>query len=227
VTGVINAPTLRRDGSLLCEEGYDAKTGLLLLNAPPVSIKMKPTRADAEAAIETLRGLISETPFVDAAGRAVALSLILTIILRGALETSPLHIFVSPTAGSGKSYVVDIANLIATGRRCAVVAATGISEELEKRLGAAMLSGRPLISLDNLDGELSSNLLCQAVSQPVVSFRPLGASVEVSLTTRSVFAATGNNLTIADDLGRRTIMARLDGAWNGFGTVSFRKSRWN
>jgi hypothetical protein len=28
VTGVINAPTLRRDGSLLCEEGYDAKTGL-------------------------------------------------------------------------------------------------------------------------------------------------------------------------------------------------------
>jgi putative DNA primase/helicase len=81
---------------------------------------------------------------------------------------------------------------------------------LEKRLGAAMLSGRPLISLDNLDGELSSNLLCQAVSQPVVSFRPLGASVEISLTTRSVFVATGNNLTIADDLGRRTIMARLD-----------------
>jgi putative DNA primase/helicase len=117
---------------------------------------------------------------------------------------------VAPTAGSGKSFVVDIASLIATGHRCAVVAATGISEELEKRLGAALVSGRPLVSLDNLSGELSSNLLCQAVSQPVISFRPLGVSAEVNLTTRSVFVATGNNLSIADGLGRRTLLATLD-----------------
>jgi len=160
--------------------------------------------------LKPLKDLLVETPFVKDVDRAVALSLILTTILRGTLETSPLHIFVSPTAGSGKSYVVDIASLIATGRRCAVVAATRSSEEMEKRLGAAMLSGRPLISLDNLNGELSSDLLCQAVSQPVVSFRPLGASAEVSLTTRSVFAATGNNLSIADDLGRRTLLANID-----------------
>jgi putative DNA primase/helicase len=157
-----------------------------------------------------LKGLLSEVPFVKDQDRAVSLSLILTTILRGALETSPLHIFVAPTAGSGKSFVVDIASLIATGHRCAVVAATGISEELEKRLGAAMVSGRTLISLDNLSGELSSNLLCQAVSQPVISFRPLGVSAEVNLTTRSVFVATGNNLSIADDLGRRTLLANMD-----------------
>jgi len=36
VSGLINAPTLRPDGSLLSKEGYDVKTGLLLLNAPPV-----------------------------------------------------------------------------------------------------------------------------------------------------------------------------------------------
>jgi len=210
VSGLINARTLRPDGSLLCKEGYDDKTGLLLLNAPSVPIKLYPTRADAKAALEILKALLAETPLVKDVDRAVALSLILTTILRGTLETAPLHIFVSPTAGSGKSFVVDIANLIATGRRCAVVAATGLSEELEKRLGAAMLSGRPLISLDNLNGVLASNLLCQAVSQPVVSFRPLGSSAEVSLTTRSVFAATGNNLSIADDLGRRTLLATID-----------------
>ena len=210
VSGLINAPTLRPDGSLLSKEGYDAKTGLLLLNPPPVPIKLHPTRDDAEAALKLLKALLSETPFVKDMDRAVALSLILTTILRGTLETSPLHIFVAPTAGSGKSFVVDIASQIATGRRCAVVAATGIWEELEKRLGAAMLSGRPMISLDNLNGELSSNLLCQAVSQPVISFRPLGVSTEVNLTTRSVFVATGNNLSIADDLGRRTLLANID-----------------
>jgi putative DNA primase/helicase len=210
VSGLINAPTLRPDGSPLLKEGYDTETGLLLINPPKVPMKLHPTRDDAAAALKILRALLSEVPFVKDQDRAVALSLILTTILRGALETSPLHIFVAPTAGSGKSFVVDIASLIATGHRCAVVAATGISEELEKRLGAAMVSGRTLISLDNLSGELSSNLLCQAVSQPVISFRPLGVSAEVNLTTRSVFVATGNNLSIADDLGRRTLLANLD-----------------
>jgi putative DNA primase/helicase len=211
VTGVINAPTLRRDGSLLCQEGYDAATGLLLLNSPRVSIKMQPTRADAEAAIETLRGLISETPFVDAAGRAVALSLIISAVIRGgALETAPLHLFVSPASGSGKSYVVEIAHLIATGEGCAVQAATKDMEEMEKRLVPKLMAGRALVSLDNLSGELASDLLCQAITQPMVSLRPLGKSEDVRVVTRSVFAATGNNLAIADDLGRRTIMARLD-----------------
>jgi putative DNA primase/helicase len=210
VSGLINAPTLRPDGSLLFEEGYDTETGLLLINAPPVAIKLQPTRQEAEAALSLLKTLLVEVPFVKPMDRAVALSLILTAVLRGAMETSPLHIFVAPTAGSSKSYTVDIAAVVATGRRCAVVAATAISEELEKRLGAAMLSGRTLISLDNLNGELSSNLLCQAVSQPIISFRPLGASTEVSLTTRAVFVATGNNLSIADDLGRRTLLATID-----------------
>src|SRR5262249_15280554 len=93
VSGLINAPTLRLDGSLLCKEGYDDKTGLLLLNAPSVPIKLHPARADAKAALEILKALLAETPLVKDVDRAVALSLILTTILRGTLETAPLHIF--------------------------------------------------------------------------------------------------------------------------------------
>ena len=91
-----------------------------------------------------------------------------------------------------------------------MVVATTNSEELEKRLGTAMLSGRALIALDNLNGVLTSDLLCQAVTQPLVAYRPLGASTEISLTCRSVFVANGNNISIADDLGRRTLLAQLD-----------------
>jgi putative DNA primase/helicase len=210
VSGLINAPTLRPEGSLLCKEGYDEATGLLLLNAPSVPINLNPTRADAEAALATLKALLVEVPFADNASRAVVLSLIFSTILRGAFETTPLHILVSPSAGTGKSFIVDIASLIATGGRCAVVAATQDDEELDKRIGAAMLAGRTLISLDNHNGELRSSLLSQAVTQPVVYYRPLGASTEISVTNRSVFAATGINLSIADDLGRRTLMAQLD-----------------
>ena len=91
-----------------------------------------------------------------------------------------------------------------------MVVATTNSEELEKRLGAAMLSGRALIALDNLNGVLTSDLLCQAVTQPLVAYRLPGASTENKLTWRSVFVANGNNISIADDLGRRTLLVQLD-----------------
>ena len=76
--------------------------------------------------------------------------------------------------------------MIAAGERAVVVAATTSSEEQEKRLGAAMLSGRALIALDNLNGVLTSDLLCQAVTQPLVAYRPLGASTEIKLTCGNV-----------------------------------------
>jgi putative DNA primase/helicase len=90
------------------------------------------------------------------------------------------------------------------------VAASRNSDEREKRLGASLLSGRPLIALDNLSGELESDLLCQITSQSVVTFRPLGSSEEFKLECRSVVSANGNNISIADDLGRRTMLCNLD-----------------
>src|SRR6516165_2019187 len=211
LTGLLSTPTLRADGSLLNQPGYDVQTGLLLMNPPPMpAVNERPTPEDASAGLALLKELLTEFPFVDEASRAVALSLILSTVLRGALTHTPLHLFAAPSAGSGKSYLVDIASMIATGERAAVVAASRNSDEREKRLGASLLSGRPLIALDNLSGELESDLLCQITSQSVVTFRPLGSSEEFKLECRSVVSANGNNISIADDLGRRTMLCNLD-----------------
>jgi len=211
LTGLLSTPTLRADGSLLNQPGYDVQTGLLLMNPPPMpAVNERPTPEDASAGLALLKELLTEFPFVDEASRAVALSLILSTVLRGALTHTPLHLFAAPSAGSGKSYLVDIASMIATGERAAVVAASRNSDEREKRLGASLLSGRPLIALDNLNGELESDLLCQITSQSVVTFRPLGSSEEFKLECRSVVSANGNNISIADDLGRRTMLCNLD-----------------
>jgi hypothetical protein len=210
LTGLLAAPTIRHDGSLLLKNGFDEASGLLLLNVPEVRINPKPTRAEAETALATLKDLLSEVDFVDDPSHAVALSLILSTILGGALETTPLHLLTSPTAGSGKSFVVDIASLIATGERCGVVAATKSIEEQEKRIATAMASGRALVSLDNLNGELASDLLCQAMTQPIVLLRRMGVLAEIKITSRSTYTANGNNITIADDLVRRTLLAQID-----------------
>lgn len=211
IAGLINAPTLRPDGSLLRVEGYDDATGMLLMNSPPMPpIDPKPSRADAEAALLTLKELLAEFPFVDEGGRAVALSLIISTLVRGALDKVPLHVITAPAAGSGKSYILDVASMVATGETAAVVAATGSVDELEKRIGAELIAGRVLISLDNINGVLSSELLCQAVTQDSISLRPLGSSNLERVANRSVFSANGININPADDLTRRTLLARLD-----------------
>jgi hypothetical protein len=128
LAGVIGTPTMRPDGSLLLAEGYDEATGLVLLGSPPIPpIPEEPTRKDAEAALSVLDALLSEFPFRDggkteSVDRAVALSELLTPVLRGAMSAAPMHLANAPQPGTGKSYLADLSSCIATGERCAVVA---------------------------------------------------------------------------------------------------------
>src|SRR5262249_57574421 len=97
--------------------GYDAAGGLLYKPAgrrsPP--IPQYPTKAAAGAALQAIDGLIEDFPFVSDADRSVALSAILTALDRHAMVTAPLHGFTSPAAGTGKSLLVDVAAILATG----------------------------------------------------------------------------------------------------------------
>ena len=146
VAGVITTPTLRPDGSILAEPGYDASTRLYLALDPQFTMPLipaAPTHADALEALALLSDLLSGFPFVSPVDRAVALSGIMTAVLRGALSVAPLHVFRAHTAGTGKSFLVDVAATIATGRRCPVIAAGKTEEETEKRLGALLRDGVP------------------------------------------------------------------------------------
>ena len=68
-------PTLRPDGTLLLEEGYDPATGLILMSPPVMPIiPGKPTREEGLAALTLLDGLLEEVAFVDEPSRSVALS---------------------------------------------------------------------------------------------------------------------------------------------------------
>jgi len=214
ITGVISTPTMRPDGSLLIEQGFDAATGLLLVEPPPMpSIPDKPTRQDAMDALKLLEGLLTGFPFVDDVARACALSAIITPVVRGAFSVTPLHASRAPTAGTGKSFLFDTVSAIAIGQPMPVMSTGANTEEMEKRLGAAMLAGQPLISIDNISGELGGDALCQIIERPVVEIRILGRSERVRIEARgtSLFA-TGNNFVVVGDLCRRVITTNLDAA---------------
>lgn len=210
LAGIVNAPTLRADGSILSEPGYDALTGLLFDPGDEVfpTIRNDPTKAHAKAALAALEELIADFPFETDADRSVALSGILTAVVRRSLRTAPLHAYTAPTAGSGKTKLVDIASVIATGRETGVIA-MGNPEELEKRLVALLLGGYS-VAIDNVNGNLYSDLLCQMLTQTLVRPRILGKSEAPEMSTNVMVTATGNNLVLVGDMTRRSIRCRLD-----------------
>jgi hypothetical protein len=212
LTGLINAPTLRPDGSILGEPGYDAATGLLLhtggLTFP--AVPDQPDWEEGRSALSVLMHLIETFPFVAEADRAVALSAILTACIRWSLPTAPLHAFSAPVMGSGKSKLVDLANLIANGREAAVIAQGRTEEETEKHLGALLLAGEGVIPIDNCEAPLGGEFLCQMLTQSIVRARILGRSEAPELPANAMVTATGNNLALVGDMTRRAVLCRLD-----------------
>jgi len=210
--GVITAPTLRGDGSILNAPGYDAATGLLLdprgVEFPAIS--EQPTRAEAEKALLLLDDLIKGFPFVEPHDRSVALSAILTASVRRSLPTAPLHAFSAPTAGTGKGKLVDIACVIATGFKAAPLSHGATEEEAEKRLTSKLLAGEPFIAIDNCTRPLGGELICSVLTQEKVSPRILCFSKAPPISTGAFVAANGNNLSIVGDLTRRTLRCRID-----------------
>jgi hypothetical protein len=218
VSGVITAPTLRADGSLLADPGYDSETELYLLpgfQIPP--IPEHPTKDQALAALKLLIDLLSEFSFKRIGGehekrlnRSVALSGLLTALVRGSLPTAPMLLVRAHMAGTGKSYLVDTAATIATGRLCPVITALKSVEETEKRLGSIVLSGIPMISLDNCTHDLGGEFLCQVAERPVVKVRILGRSETPDCEIHTAVYATGNNVTFKGDMVRRGLVCNLE-----------------
>ena len=153
---------------------------------------------------------MSGFPFVNDTDLAVALAAILTIALRGAFELTPMFLIRAHDVGNGKSYLVDVIATIVIGRACPVMAAGGSIGELEKRLGAILLEGGTVISLDNLSFDLDSEVLCQILTQPIVKTRILGQSVVPECEWRGTLLATGNNVRVVGDLVRRALTCNLD-----------------
>jgi hypothetical protein len=210
--GIITTPTLRADGSLFATPGYDPRSELYLLpglQLPP--IPEHPTEEEARAALELLADLFAEFSFKDKQlDRSVALSGLLTALVRGALPTAPILLVHADTPGTGKSYLIDLIATIATGRLCPVITASKSAEETEKRIGSVLLSGTPIVSLDNCTHDLGGELLCQLTERPVVKIRILGRSEMPDCECRTAVYATGNNITFKGDMVRRGLVCNLE-----------------
>ena len=225
--GIVDAPTLRADGSLLAASGYDDTSGLYADFDPSAwpTMPERPTRTDARAALVKLYDLVEETPFAAPMHRAVWVAALLTVVARNfAAGNVPLFAFSANVPGAGKGTLVDLIAEIATGRgatKWAPVSAarTGdIEAEERKRLMAVALSGNRLLCIDNIKpGEpLGTPALEAALTAGedeqigAIADRVLGESRQTEAPWRCVVMATGNNLSVVGDMGRRAVLCRLE-----------------
>jgi putative DNA primase/helicase len=175
-----------------------------------VDIPSHPTKGDAQAALGLLLGLLNEFPFVDEVSKSVALSAMMTPAVRAAISVAPLHAFTSPTPGSGKSYLVDVVSAIYSGKPCPVIGKGETNSELEKRLHTSLVAGHPIVNIDNVNGELGGDFLCQAIERPEIDIRILGETRHVRVQNNVTLFATGNNIRLTGDVTRRSTLCRLD-----------------
>lgn len=210
--GVITAPTLARDGRIIESPGFDKESGLLVDIEkgyfPPVPVN--PTEDEAIAALERLEKPLRKFPFVNDAAKSVALSAMLTALVRMSLRTSPLHGFDAPAAGTGKSLLAEMVGLLATGFRPPAMNQGKSEEEDEKRLSTILFAGDPVIHIDNCERAITGDFLCTMLTQEIVQARILGLSERRVLPSTALVLASGNNLSFAGDTSRRAVTCRTD-----------------
>ena len=211
--GIAECPTLRLDGSIVQEQGYDIESGLVLRFKncfPP--IPDKPSRQQAEAALATLRRPVRCIEFADQVDQDVFVAAVLTGVVRYAIDIAPLFAFSASKAGSGKTIMAQAAAEIVSGHGSTMMTLTSSDQENEKQLDAALLKGDRVIVFDNCDRPICGNALCQVITNPTRNARVLGESRNVLVSTRILLIATGNNLRAQGDMAKRAVLSYNDPA---------------
>jgi putative DNA primase/helicase len=216
LVGVVEAPTLRPDGSVLDVPGYDAATGLLYVpSATFPAIPTRPTQADAEQALARILKLVEDFPFQEKTDTAAWVAYLLSVVGRSTVAGPvPMFLFSANVAGAGKSYLSTLPSLIATGREPATDGYAVDDAEMEKRLLSMAIAGDRLIVFDN--AENNSRIGCSQLDRAITcrgaySGRILGSSkmADRSVPWSAIIAVTGNNISTRADSRRRAVACYL------------------
>lgn len=222
LTGIIETPTMRPDGSILATPGYDPTTGYYLsLDGEWPEVPANPNQGDAFRALLRLADIFVDFPWQHPSGASVAIAAVMSIVARPAIQGAvPAFVFDANEPGFGKSLTADVICTIATGRSVANVTfpsnAEKSDEEVEKILTGAAIGGARVLWWDDLafknpfGGAPLQRIL---TTRDVAQFRLLGQTRQLMLPWFAVTLATGNNIQTTHDMERRSYRARIVARW--------------
>jgi len=210
--GIVGAPVLRPDGTLLQAPGYDNATGLYLASKIPLDqVPEAPTAKQVETARSFLLDEFLEGfPWVEDADRANYVGVLATPILRRYLRTlTPFVVYTATMPGSGKTILTSGPGML-YGQR--VLTWTHSDEELRKSITSVLADPAGTVIFDNLaEGTtIDSPVLARLITDRTWADRLLGKNTTASYANDRLWAATGNNLLLGGDMATRTVLVRLD-----------------
>lgn len=213
ITGIVESPSMRPDGTVIQKPGYDVATGYLYApNAFFSPVAESPTHSHAVSAYTDLLEPFRQFPYVNDSHQAATVAALLTLIARPAIWGSiPCWLFDASSPRSGKSLQVDVITTIATGRQASRTTYPDTDDELEKILAGYALDGAAIVNFDNVARKFGGAALDKMITATdTVDVRVLGRTGQVNVEWRGVIFASGNNVGCRGDMLARVLSPRLE-----------------
>lgn len=212
--GVTHTPLVRRDGSILDTPGYDRATGLYYLpigGVEALPVPDAPTRDQVRAAVALLDEVVWDFPWRSPDHRANFLGVLLTPLLR---ELCPppykLAVFDAPQSRSGKTLLSKVARTLHGG----VVRASIPTDEAEwsKTISTILnVTVAPIVTFDNVRGEVVSGVLDGLLTEKQFDARQLGSTNDlIQRANDRIWSITSNNAKIGGDLVKRSLWVSIN-----------------
>jgi hypothetical protein len=211
---VVESPTMRPDGTLVQDPGYDAASRTLYIpSAEFPRVPDKPSHSDAVIAYTRIASVFKDFPYVDGSHRSAVIASLLTVLMRSAIIGSvPCFIYDAAGPRSGKSLQMDVVSIIATGRAASRMTFPADDEkELESVLASYAMAGVQIVPFDNIARDFGGAPLDKVITcTNEVDLRVLGKTELRRLPWRATVFGSGNNVGFLGDMLARVLCARLE-----------------
>jgi len=212
LTGIARQPYFREsDGELVTVAGYDKKSQRFGVFDARKFITPAPTHDAARAALNMLEELLSEFTFLAPTDKAAALAAIFTAVTRPSFAFAPGFHVKAATIGSGKSYLCELISAFAKPGETKKVSYPPTSEEATKAILSLLLSSPAVVEFDDMATDwIPHGIINRMFTSEFITDRILGVSKTATVSTRTLFLASGNNVGPVRDLLRRVITINID-----------------
>ncbi len=230
-TGFTSVPFFTAEGQLVTTPGLHRPTGIFYQPAhgfqlPP--IPEHPTARDVGMAVATLDAMVWQFPFKGRLGRhpymdlregcdwrntaafANMMAFPLTVLTRSLFHAVPLFLVDKPQTRTGATLMVQSWCYVLTGAWPSEAEWDGSESERRKFLTAILMTGAPIIFLDEVKDLKSPDLNKILTGKNARIGRVLGSTEITNPHNFSTFVATGNNPAFTKDMAGRMCRVRLD-----------------
>jgi hypothetical protein len=212
LAGLARQPYFREtDGALVTQPGYDKASLRFGVFDPHLFVIPEPTREAALAALAMLADLLCEVRFAQDHDKSAAISAMCTATVRPSLAQAPGFHVTSVIYGSGKSYLCKIISAFAGPAESVKISFATTSEEATKSLMSVLVKNPAVVEFDDMTTDwIAHGIVNRMLTSENLTDRILGFSKTATVSTRSLFLSSGNNVGPVGDLLRRIGTIRID-----------------